>query len=522
MYKVLLAEDEFWVRDSMQRNIHWEKSGFQLVAVCTNGQEAIDAVGRTLPDVVITDICMPEIDGIELAEFLHRHYPSITVVILTGFSEFSYAQKALRLHVHDFILKPIVPREFDEMLRKLMETLQMRQEQQNSLRRLEHRANHADLAMRNTFFQVLQSTAMTEEEVLMAAKKADVRLNQACHAILFCQLQYPPRGLPAMERLMNLTIGWTQRFPACVFGQTRTDNWVFLLGGATSGVTATGARELAEILLGELQNASGTRVRIGISSCCTRLENLHHCLLEAEYVLGYGFTTQQSILTGSHGRQCALQRETVDTLPGARQLVAMLQHEKSVERAQKLIDTVLDGMRQHQLHEDFCCTRLRELYQSMVNLLPPSLRNAAPDFPEGACWYEMEQLRAVLMDTVSYTAQYLMSTDNNPAERCVELAKQYIAEHYSDSELSLSDVLEQVGASKSYFSSVFKLKTEQTFVEYLTNIRIERAKALLRQTSLRTYEIADQTGFSDPHYFSVIFKRYTGQTPREFREKALP
>lgn len=111
-----------------------------------------------------------------------------------------------------------------------------------------------------------------------------------------------------------------------MFGQTRTDNWIFLLGGATSGAVATGAKQLAETLLEELQNVSETRVRIGISPCCTRLENLHHCLLEAEHALGYGFTTRQSILSGYPGSMDAQYREKADTLPGARQLAAMLQH----------------------------------------------------------------------------------------------------------------------------------------------------------------------------------------------------
>ena len=149
MYKLMLVEDEAIVRESMIHNIDWERYGFTMACACENGREALERIGSVLPDVVVTDICMPFVDGLELARHLQEHYPSIFVVILTGFSEFSYAQQAIKLRVHDFILKPVVPREFCAILEKLSADLDSRNSQRSSLRSLQSRAYQAETIMRS-------------------------------------------------------------------------------------------------------------------------------------------------------------------------------------------------------------------------------------------------------------------------------------------------------------------------------------------------------------------------------------
>ena len=107
MYQIMLVEDEALVRESMAQNTNWEKFGFAPPHVFENGRQAADHLETVLPDVVITDICMPFLDGLELAKLVYERFPETIVVVLTGFSEFSYAQKAIRYHVHDYLLKPV-------------------------------------------------------------------------------------------------------------------------------------------------------------------------------------------------------------------------------------------------------------------------------------------------------------------------------------------------------------------------------------------------------------------------------
>ena len=132
--------------------------------------------------------------------------------------------------------------------------------------------------------------------------------------------------------------------------------------------------------------------------------------------------------------------------------------------------------------------------------------------------YALEEVRLSVERLEGYILQCQAQQNDTPAARCGRLAVAYINEHYADCDLKLPDVLEHLGVSRSYFSTVFKEKTGQSFVEYLTNLRMEKAKEYLRETGLCTYEIAERIGFADPHYFSLTFRRRTGMTPRQYRE----
>ena len=132
--------------------------------------------------------------------------------------------------------------------------------------------------------------------------------------------------------------------------------------------------------------------------------------------------------------------------------------------------------------------------------------------------YALEEVRLSVERLEGYILQCQAQQNDTPAARCGRLAVAYINEHYADCDLKLPDVLEHLGVSRSYFSTVFKEKTGQSFVEYLTNLRMEKAKEYLRETGLCTYEIAERIGFADPHYFSLSFRRRTGMTPKQYRE----
>ena len=159
MYQIMLVEDEALVRESMAQNTNWEKFGFAPPHVFENGRQAADHLETVLPDVVITDICMPFLDGLELAKLVYERFPETIVVVLTGFSEFSYAQKAIRYHVHDYLLKPVSPKEFDQLLENLSVELSRRENRQG----LYSRAVMADEVLKDHFFQSLLQTDAPQE-----------------------------------------------------------------------------------------------------------------------------------------------------------------------------------------------------------------------------------------------------------------------------------------------------------------------------------------------------------------------
>ena len=151
MYQIMLVEDEMLVRESMAQNTNWGRFGFAAPHVFENGQQALEQLETLRPDVVITDICMPFVDGLELAQHIYETLPETIVVVLTGFSEFSYAQRAIRYHVHDYLLKPVSPREFDQLLQSLAAELSEKRERQG----VYSRAAVAGEVLKDRFFQSL-------------------------------------------------------------------------------------------------------------------------------------------------------------------------------------------------------------------------------------------------------------------------------------------------------------------------------------------------------------------------------
>ena len=137
MYRVLLVDDEILVRTAMRENIEWRRLGYELAGDCANGKEAMEFVKNQPVDVVLTDICMPYVDGIELSRFLYENYPEIVIVIFSGFGEFDYAKKAIQYRVSEYLLKPVTAMELSELLTRIRRKLEQEKRQEKKLRRME-------------------------------------------------------------------------------------------------------------------------------------------------------------------------------------------------------------------------------------------------------------------------------------------------------------------------------------------------------------------------------------------------
>ena len=478
MYQIMLVEDEMLVRESMAQNTNWDKFGFAPPHVFENGRQALEQLESVLPDVVITDICMPFVDGLELARNIYEKFPDTIVVVLTGFSEFSYAQKAIRYHVHDYLLKPVSPKEFDQLLENLSAELSRRDNRQG----LYSRAVLADEVLKDHFFQgLLQSD--TAQELPEATLAAGVELGGRFHAVALAALPQRPEGFDAQGHRVA---------QGCAPAQLR------LLGDQHVMLIVSGD-ETAELMA---RTAAGAR-------------HLRAVMQEAEITapigIGGAYAGLDPELRKSSG---SLQ---TDDCPTAAQIASTLQS-GSGSRALELTGTLFTCMRRRRVHESECRPVLQRLQILVASHLTREQLLRAPAMLLPQQGYALEEVRLSVERLEGYILQCQAQQNDTPAARCGRLAVAYINEHYADCDLKLPDVLEHLGVSRSYFSTVFKEKTGQSFVEYLTNLRMEKAKEYLRETGLCTYEIAERIGFADPHYFSLTFRRRTGMTPRQYRE----
>ena len=347
MYQIMLVEDEMLVRESMAQNTNWDKFGFAPPHVFENGRQALEQLESVLPDVVITDICMPFVDGLELARNIYEKFPDTIVVVLTGFSEFSYAQKAIRYHVHDYLLKPVSPKEFDQLLENLSAELSRRDNRQG----LYSRAVLADEVLKDHFFQGLFQSD-TAQELPEATLAAGVELGGRFHAVALAALPQRPEGFEAQGHRVA---------QGCAPAQLRLlgDQHVMLIvsGDETAELmarTAAGARHLRAVM----QEAEIT-APIGIGGAYAGLDGLRQSAQEAQHALGYAFSTGETLLFDPELRKSSGSLQT-DDCPTAAQIASTLQS-GSGSRALELTGTLFTCMRRRRVHESECRPVLQRL-----------------------------------------------------------------------------------------------------------------------------------------------------------------
>lgn len=503
MYQIMLVEDEKIVRDSMAQNTNWEKFGFAPPHVFENGQQALDRLESVLPDVLITDICMPFVDGLELAKRVSETLPETIVVVLTGFSEFSYAQKAIRYHVHDYLLKPVSPKEFDQLLETLSAELSRRENRQG----LYSRAVLADEVLKDRFFQSLLTDAPQEQPD--AALMSNFQLGGRLHVVALCALSDRAQSFDAQGQLV------AQAYAPAQFRLLANQHAMLIVSGDETAELMARTAAAARQLRAKLQEAE-LSTPIGIGGVCAGLDGLRQSAQEAQHALGYAFSTGETLLFDPDLRKSTGSLQTDDCPTPA--LIASTLQSGSGNRALELTGQLFTCIRRRRIHESECRPVLQRLQILMASHLTREQLQRAPAMLLPQQKYALEEVRLSVERLEGYILQCQAQHNDTPAARCGRLAVEYIQAHYADSDLKLPDLLEHLGVSRSYFSTVFKEKTGQSFVEYLTNLRMDKAKEYLRETGLCTYEIAERIGFADPHYFSLTFRRRTGMTPKQYRE----
>lgn len=531
MYRVMLVEDEALVRNSMAENVAWAEYGFELSAICEDGRQAISKLNIELPDVVITDICMPFMDGLELARYICEHYPSVLVLVLTGFNEFAYAQQAIKLHVYDYILKPVSLKELGTILFNLRLELDRRYEETQRLVKLKSEALHAAPVLRNKFFYELTAQSADPNWALEAAERNGISFCGDTFAACIAEVDDMPAARSALAGaarellyfvVFNIAAEIAQTMPGCFAAQLGGRKTLLVISGSEEASVNEAAAALCTKVIDEVQKNCHFTISIGVGSANFGLAALALSKQEAEEALGYGFILGQGkcIEYASMKKQEALHFGSQIDLDENRIISALRQCEP--EAAIAAVKELFSGFRKHFMQYSRCQPYLDRLRVALSGL---SREYKAEDDPVILECSLEQQEHWMLADAREHAliracrrlceCSRLMAVD--PASQCAKQAEAYIQEHCFDSELSLSDVISNLCVSKSYFSAAFKQHTGLTFVEYLTRLRMEKAKEYLRTTALRTYEIAERVGYCDPHYFSVTFKRYSGKTPKEYR-----
>jgi len=516
MYKMIFVDDEAIVRAGISTCVPWDEVGFQLSAVFEHGLEALEYIRENQVDVVLSDINMPRMSGLELSRVLGEKFPDIIVILLTGYDDFEYAQEAIRNQVREFILKPITRTELSSVLKTIKEELDRERDKRRTQDLLQAKLDQSFPLLKERFLCRLISDSVNIDKLPDRREFYQWVDLGSLYQIVVVKI---PVSWSELERfsLGEFLKGFTKEEDEVFF--SRVEDLILLLQEYDHERLKTYTGTLTSEAFDFASNLDKSMISIGCGEVVNRIS-----LLERSY--------QGACSAVDYSRSMGLSQ--VVTVEEIRDRQAP-SPEKLNHYASEIMTHLKDGRAQdcllilktftEYLESRYQTTRqLSSIFLHLYTRISAFVRDLDLILPDDP----LSQLNPVVFESLSSAEDAFKSLihdiDDQIGQRRndallsrIDRAKEIIQQKFRDKDFSLKDICRELFLSTSQFSLLFKEGTEMTFVEYLTLVRMEEAKQLLWSTDLKGYEIAESVGFSDPRYFSIIFKKHTGMTAMEYR-----
>ncbi len=537
MYKILLVDDEILVRDAIRENIDWGKLDCELIGDCENGKQAVEFVKTHEVDIVLTDILMPYMDGMELSHFLHDNYPDILIVIFSGFGEFEYAKKAIQYNVSEYMLKPVTAMELTKVIENMKEKLDSRKKEQRKMESLTQVSQdyHKNAnVIRSKALDCLVKCTRDVQVSLDELERMGITFQAASYRVAvfdidtysdMYQMDMDKQQESALMAFVLFNVGdeiVVQEKAGVVYQEGNNRVCIIFAGNRTKEFSESIHRICHEIQK-KVKEVIGLETSIGIGSWVRSPHELIYSYRLAAKAIDYRYLLGGNLLFDME------EKKTDNSIFLINDLEILTESIKSGDRKlmEKTLGQIETEIKSALVEKSYACIYLQQVIRAIGNTC-----QSLSEEPEKIIAQREALLKAVteqrmFSQAVALVEKYaqevfdaLQELNSSNGQRQGMLAMDYIQKNYMDPCLSLNSICSYLNISTSYFSTIFKEMTGETFIEVLTRVRMEKAKELLENTTMKNYEIAEKVGFSDPHYFGISFKKITGKTPTEYaREK---
>lgn len=537
MLRIFLVEDEVVVRETIKKMIPWEQYGYQLVGEAPDGEVALPMIRNLKPDLLVTDIKMPFMDGLTLSKMVRKDFPDMKIVILSGYDDFNYAKQAINIGVEDYLLKPITKNAFLERLTEIRNRWEQEQGQKEYYEKFHREIQEYEKNSSRDFFEALVSGSMDGEELYKRADRLGLDIVAEAYNILIFSMESGRRTYGAAEEYSEKEARKHEKMEA------------FFLNNPFAMLFRNTAFSYA-VLVKERRNEPG----VNTEKCVAFFHDNMGEGREQDWFLAVGQPVERlsSMKASYHTASKAFARRYL--YDGNILYYENMEQEntrKDEGRYLKKIDVnalnpaILERFLGSGLldeTEDF----VRDYFQAIGHEAMESLvfRNyvilnvrfsvlvflkklgcEAKDLEEQDTEELLEKVAGSMVAAETYARNMirkaiLMRDENsgNKNRSILKSAIAYIDSHYMDEDLSLNTAAQVANISANHFSALFSQNMGQTFIEYLTSLRMRHARELLRCTGKRSSEIAAEVGYKDAHYFSYLFKKTQGMTPSEYRK----
>jgi two-component system, response regulator YesN len=531
-YKLLIVDDEVEVRKGIIKKVQWEELGYEIVAEGENGKEALELFEKTLPDVVLTDIKMPFMDGLELSRVIKEKYPTTRIIVMTGFDEFEFAHKAIKLNVSEYLLRPISAQELTNILIKVKNQMDEEIAEKENVEALREYYRKSIPILRERFLASLVTSAIEKEEIEEKAKSYGLNLTGQNFMVSVVSINETEDSSRATDESKSLL-----KFAVLNIVEEAVRKYhlgtVFLDGENVVIITVSQERDRESVSTNTLsaleevkmtvEKFLKTTVTIGAGNVCEEISLVRYSYENAIAALDYRIFM---------GRNKIIWIEDIEPT-SANKLVFDESKERALSSSIKVgtaeeASTAIDKFFEEIINSKASFKDFQIYIMEMLTTILKAARDSNVDIDDifGAnynLFIDLHGLRNIqeaqrwFKDISARIKEYIVQGRQDSYQLLVEEAKDYVRENYSNSEITINAVCSALHISPAYFSFIFKKETKTTFINYLTNYRMEAAKELLRTTSLKTFEIAEKVGYAEPNYFSYSFKKKFGVSPSEYR-----
>lgn len=523
--KILFVDDEDKIRTLLRLSIPWEELGYEIVGEASCGGQALELLPLLNPDVVITDIEMPVLNGLDFAEIMMHEYPHLKVIVLTAHDLFGYAKKGVDLGISAFILKPIRRRELWQTMEQLRDSIYEERRELYEVESLKARLKENRELIVHNFLNSMLLTPIPSKKLQENLQYYEIDLDTKQNYFNLCL--FHPRSPDEESSILA-----TMQCEKLMFSLLARVQGLFIFTDFNQNIVLLTQNHGINLYTYGTYIASFIKDKLGIELLWSmgkevkKLEDIRHSYrhafqhMKATTVIGNTGMISSPNYDKSRGELQDILQEVLDELPILLQLSSSEQISMMIQEAYRKIESI----------PNLPFSEILIASMTIVNTLLSVLRENGIPYDE---IYQTDHLPYVhilglkqaqeisqyLIQLITFTVHQMEQYTHLKSNQMIHSILQYMNENLSDSTLSLKKVSELHYANPSYISRVFKEVSGMNFSDYLNSIRINKAKKLLSETNLKIYEISEKVGVSDANYFSKFFKKHTDYTPAQYKEQ---
>lgn len=535
--KVLIADDEIKVCRLIQHLVDWDALEMDIIGFANDGKTAYESICEKKPDIVITDIRMPVYDGLELIRRAKEVNPEINFIVISGYSQFEYAQQAIKYGVKDYLLKPLKKRELENSLTEIKESHESLIKSTRIRNEMESIIEASREHIRENFLmKTLQNSATNPLKADMSLEQLNEQYGCKFHKGFFTAVRVRPFFSKnsdksagdseefVMNKIHQMVKEKLEIYCETYMSTVYQDEIVCILNTVDKEIEPV--RKKLKHLIVNVSNLKTVfpdiRIRIGQGNTHSSYMGITDSFREAELAImnRMGENEDTYICYSEDSKSGKTKEEIFDS--GLRNEILTYQERMDIEGTLRLVDKVGEKLKPFKYDGKL----VYEVFGELVETLRFGMKYSREgrnlflieDYKKQyrRIW-DYDELFQWIKSDLSRVHQVYMKNIQDEESKPIRDAKKYIHDNFNK-HISLENVSEYIGFNAAYFSTLFKKETGKKFLEYVTELRIQNAKNYLIQTNYDIAEVASAVGYNDLKYFSKLFKKTTGLNPSEFRK----